>query len=174
MHSITNRPAKIFLIGFMGTGKTYWGKVWSEAMGIPFYDLDKLIEAAEQDSIANIFEKKGEAYFRQVEMEQLRKMQAVPFGIIACGGGTPCYADNMEWMKFNGITIYIQSTAADILKRVLTEKAERPLLKNLNKAELLFFIEQKLKERLPYYTTADHILDSTLIDKDSLQILLAQ
>ncbi len=156
----------------MGTGKTYWGKQWSEAMGLSFYDLDKMIEAEENESIATIFEKKGEAYFRQVEMEQLRSMQSIPFGIIACGGGTPCHADNMEWMKANGITIYIQSTAADILERVLNEQADRPLLKNLNKAELLFFIEKKLKERMPYYKAADYTLESKEIQQDSLKILL--
>lgn len=145
---------KIFLIGFMGSGKSHWGSIWAKEKNLDFFDLDKLIEAKEHKSVAEIFEINGEDYFRKAEAEMLRFLQDKEKCIISCGGGTPCFNGNMEWMNKNGVTIYLQTSPAQILQRVLTEKNKRPLIKKLNEAELLFFIEQKLQEREIFYSAA--------------------
>jgi shikimate kinase len=159
---------KIFLIGFMGSGKTHWGSIWAKELNIAFFDLDKQIEDAEQKTVAAIFEKKGEAYFREKEAVILRTFAEKDNCIIACGGGTPCFDDNMKWMNEHGTTIYLQSAAKDILQRVLEEQDKRPLIKNLNEAELLFFIQQKLKEREPFYTQAKIIVQTNALDNNTL------
>jgi shikimate kinase len=165
---------KIFLIGFMGSGKTHWGGIWAKGLNISFFDLDKQIEEAEQKTVAEIFEKKGEAYFREKEAAALRSFAEKNNCIIACGGGTPCFDDNIQWMNENGITIYLQAAPQDILQRVMEEQSKRPLIKNLNEGELLFFIQQKLKEREPFYTQAKIILQTNVLAHDTLSTLNLQ
>lgn len=155
----------IFLIGFMGTGKTHWGKIWAAAHNYTFIDLDEMIENAEGKTVAEIFEQHSEDYFRLLETKMLRRMVNKQKTIIACGGGTPCFHDNIQWMNEQGITVYIRSSSHDILKRVLAEQDKRPLLKKLNQAEVLFFIDQKLKEREPFYTQAAITLDAATINE---------
>ena len=162
---------KIFLIGFMGSGKSYWGSLWAKEKNIDFFDLDKLIEEQEHKTVAEIFEINGEDYFRQAEARMLRMMTDKENCIIACGGGTPCFNENMEWMNRNGITIYLQTTASNILQRVVAEKNKRPLIKKLNEAELLFFIEQKLQERESFYSAAKIIVKSNDLSINSLSTL---
>ena len=143
-----------FLIGFMGSGKTYWGKIWASIYSFTFIDLDEVIEKKEGKSIADIFDIKGENYFREIEAATLRNFEDLENTIIACGGGTPCFYENIEWMNTKGTTIYLYSTAQEILQRVLSEQDKRPLIKKMNKGELLFFIEQKLREREVFYNVA--------------------
>ena len=151
---------KIILIGFMGSGKSYWGKIWAQKNALNFFDLDELIEEQEKKSIADIFDIHGEDYFREKERTVLKTFLGVNDCIIACGGGTPCYHDNMKWMNEHAFTVYLETTVQDIFDRVLEEQQTRPLIKKLNPAELRFFIEQKLKERDPFYKMADIILKS--------------
>lgn len=155
---------KVFLVGFMGSGKTHWGGVWSKKNGLLFFDLDRIIEEQEKKTIADIFKHHGEDYFREKETVALKAFAAINDGIVACGGGTPCFHDNMKWMNGHGTTVYLQSTAQDIFDRVLEEQENRPLIKKLNEAELHFFIEQKLKERKPFYEMADIVLNSKKLD----------
>jgi len=159
---------KLFLLGFMGSGKSHWGRVWAKLAGMPFYDLDEMIEKAMQLSIADIFEKKGESRFRELESAALRNFEGQHSGIIACGGGTPCIGDNLSWMKANGMTVYLEATPGQIHQRVLEEMDKRPLLKNSNPAELLFFIEQKLKEREPFYRQAQVIVPVSGLNNNSI------
>lgn len=149
---------KIFLIGFMGSGKTFWGREWSKKYKLSFFDLDEIIETAEKKSIASIFEEEGEDFFRKIETVALKTFSQKDNCIIACGGGTPCFADNIQWMNENGKTVYLAASPQYIYDRVMNEQGKRPLVKNLNHAELLFFIEQKLKEREPFYNQAAVIL----------------
>lgn len=142
---------RIFLTGFMGSGKSYTGRRLSEALGIPFIDLDHWIEDQEGQSIQAIFEKSGEAAFRQIEREALHQMIAYEQAVIACGGGAPCFFDNMEWMNRHGITVYLQTPVAELCRRLLPEMAHRPLLKGLNEHTLPAFIGEKLALREPYY-----------------------
>lgn len=162
---------KVFLIGFMGSGKTYWGKIWAQQKGLDFYDLDEIVEAKEGKSIAAIFEKEGEDYFRKTETEALHTLSEKDGCIIACGGGTACFNDNIQWMNKQGTSVYLSATPTDILNRVIEEKNNRPLINKLNEAELLFFIEQKLKEREPFYNQAKIILPVTELNKDSLSAI---
>jgi shikimate kinase len=162
---------KFFLIGFMGSGKTHWGNIWAKDLDITFFDLDEQIEQAEQKTVVEIFEKRGEAYFREKEADALRSFAQKDNCIIACGGGTPCFNKNVQWMNKNGTTIYLQAAPQDILLRVMEERSKRPLIKNLNEAELLFFIQQKLKEREPFYTQAKIILQTNVLSYTTLSTL---
>lgn len=164
----------IFLIGFMGSGKSHWGKIWSEVVGIPFADLDAEIEKAAGMKIEEIFEKQGEKVFRTLEKEQLRKFEKVNNHLVACGGGTPCFHDNMAWMLGNGLVIYLKATPQYILSRVMDEREKRPLLKRLNASEVLYFIEQKLNEREPFYEKAHQVLDVEQLGHHTLSEPLKQ
>jgi shikimate kinase len=136
----------------MGSGKSHWGKIWSDETSMAFYDLDDIIEKEENMSVDELFDKKGEVYFRKKESDLLRRMANHDNCIISCGGGTPCYDDNMKWMNENGLTVYLQASPVKLLENILDEIEKRPVLKNINKGEMLFFVEQKLKERSQYYT----------------------
>ncbi|HTA27725.1 MAG TPA: shikimate kinase, partial [Bacteroidia bacterium] len=131
----------IFLVGFMGSGKTHWGERWAEANDIPFVDLDDAIETAERKTVAEIFAINGEAHFREIETKILHSFAGQKNMIIACGGGTPCFNNNMQWMNDQGTTIYFTSPPDIIMKRVITQQDKRPLLKDMNPIELLVYIE---------------------------------
>lgn len=160
-----------FLIGFMGSGKTYWGKIWAQQLGLDFYDLDAVIEEKEGRSIAIIFEKEGEPYFRTKETTALQQFSDINNAVIACGGGAACFNDNMQWMNAHGTTVYLSASPQYILSRVKEGKNKRPLISKLNEAELLFFIEQKLKEREPFYNQAKLILPVEDLNMNSLSTL---
>jgi shikimate kinase len=159
---------KVFLIGFMGSGKSYWGNLWSKHHSIQFFDLDEVIEREQQKSVATIFEKEGEKHFRKIEALVLKSFADKNNCIIACGGGTACFNNNMQWMNDNGMTVYLSAPPQYIYDRVFEEKEKRPLLDKLNPAELFFFIEQKLKEREPFYSKAQVILPVEKLDIESL------
>jgi shikimate kinase len=161
----------IFLIGFMGSGKSYWGQIWAREEGYSFYDLDAEIEKIFELPVEQIFEKHGEDKFREMEKCHLRKFEKQERRLVSCGGGTPCFFDNITWMKEHGIVFYLKASPEYILERVMTETEKRPLLKKVNTSELLFFIEQKLKEREPVYLLADYVLEVTDLAKDSLHFL---
>lgn len=148
-----------FLLGFMGCGKTYWGKKWAEKSRLRFFDIDEMVEQEQQKTIAEIFAEKGEDYFRNLETDVLKSFSDKDDIIIACGGGTPCYNDNINWMNENGTSVYLQSAPENILNRLISEKEKRPLIKNLKNEELLFYIREKIKEREPFYHQAKIILD---------------
>ena len=166
------RMDKIFLIGFMGSGKTYWGERWASQSNLSFYDLDTLIEKNEGQSVMEIFEKKGEEHFRKKESAILRQFDNEDNYLIACGGGTPCFYDNMQWMNMEGITVYLKASPAEIMDRVLNEKTTRPLIKNLNRDELQLFIEQKLKEREPDYLQATLSLPVSGLTDHSIDLII--
>jgi shikimate kinase len=163
---------RIFILGFMGTGKTYWGKRWSEVYDFPFIDLDELIENNEQLSVADIFQEKGEDYFRQKEAIFLRSLAAVEHAIISCGGGTPCFFDNMDWINANGISIFFDAAPQHILNNIKKEPGTRPLIQENSEPELLFFIEQKLKERMPFYSRSKMIVNVNDLEITSLERII--
>jgi shikimate kinase len=107
-----------------------------------------------------------------MERYALRKFDVKNNFVMACGGGTPCFHENLQWMKTEGIVIYLQSTASDILERIMNETHERPLLSKVNPSELLFFIQQKLKEREPFYTQAQYILEVNTLTANSLNEII--
>ena len=158
-----------FLNGFMGSGKSHWGKIWATHYKLGFIDLDEVIEQEEGKPVVDIFESKGEEYFRELEAKKLREITEIKNTIIACGGGTPCFKNNMEWMNEHGISIYLSATPEEILRRLVKGQAQRPLIKKLNHAELLFFIQQKLKEREPFYNQANIILPSADVTEHTFE-----
>ena len=169
---ITSSPNQnIFLVGFMGSGKSYWGEIWAKNNGYKFYDLDAEIEGALKMTVDEIFEKKGEDKFRELERNYLHKLENIDKYLVSCGGGTPCFFDNLQWMQQHGKVIYLRASPEYILEKVIGETLKRPLLKEVNTSELLFFIQQKLKEREPIYLEAHHILEVEYLNKDSLGFL---
>lgn len=144
----------VFLVGFMGSGKTTWGKKIASALDLPFIDLDQEIVANIGMSIPEYFNTYGEAEFRKLENEFLKK-QAGRRGIISTGGGTPCYFDNMAWIQENGVSLYLYHTPKSLWARLSqSDVSKRPVLEGLSGDELLLFIESKLDERAPYYEQA--------------------
>jgi shikimate kinase len=163
---------RIFLIGMMGSGKSHWLKQmakWNKSVG---YDLDALIEMNEEKTIAEIFNEDGEAYFRKVESKILRWFKEKKKYILATGGGTACAQENMDWMKKEGIVIWLDESVDVLVKRLSTEKAHRPLIANLSEKELADFLEQKLVERHPFYKQADYRLASDQITEGGLKKLI--
>lgn len=142
---------RIFLNGFMGAGKSFLGKLWAEDNGLPFYDLDRLIEEEERMSIEKIFLTYGENYFREKEAAVLRNTDRFTKCVIACGGGTPCFFDNILWMNKNGITVFLDEAPENIYHHIINDKQCRPLLKATPTETLMSLISEKLTERLPYY-----------------------
>jgi shikimate kinase len=144
----------IFLIGFMGSGKSYTARNLSSIMNIPFVDMDKAIEEMEGKSIADIFSEKGEDYFRLQENAFLKNLPEKGDLIVATGGGTPCFFDNMDIMNQKGLTIYLNRTKEKCLEQVLKGIDKRPLLKGKSIEEVSAFYDQKMEERKPWYEKA--------------------
>lgn len=141
----------------MGAGKSYWGKRWAAATGLAFVELDSVIEAALGQPITEVFATKGEMFFRQQE-SNLLKQCAKDNCIVATGGGTACFFDNMDWMNAHGTTLYLQAAPPLLAGRLAGEKAQRPLLQQVSDANLENFIANKLAEREPFYRLAAHTL----------------
>lgn len=151
---------RYFLIGFMGSGKTYLGGIWAAQHGLAFYDLDTLIAEEERMNIPEIFATMGEDYFREKEAAILRNTDRFDDCIIACGGGTPCFYDNMNWMNRYGVTIFLDESDDNIYHRILREPALRPLLPTTEEEPLKNFIRLKKSERLQFYNRAQITLQS--------------
>jgi shikimate kinase len=163
---------RIFLIGMMGSGKSHWLKQlakWNKSVG---YDLDALIEMNEEKTITEIFNEDGEAYFRKVESKILKWFKEKKKYIVATGGGTACSQENMDFMKKEGIVIWLDESVDVLVKRLSTEKANRPLISHLSENELAAFLEQKLVERHPFYKQADYRLTADQINESGLKKLI--
>lgn len=160
---------RIFLIGFMGCGKTTSGKKLAAALSYPFFDLDHEIVAATGQSIAAYFEQHGEDAFRVLEKNTLQEFDYPEDCVISTGGGTPCFFDNMDWMNQHGLTVYIDMPAAALAKRLEQGKHKRPLLKDLDEAGLINFITDKLRSRLTYYNNSKLIIDGINLTTELLK-----
>lgn len=144
----------IFLIGMPGAGKSYWGKKIATATHKDFFDLDIEIENREQKSIVQIFREHGEKYFRQKESEILKTFEERKNIVLATGGGTPCFYDNMNWLKKNGMTIWIDEPIDLLRNRLLKEKSIRPLIHHVDEIDLTHFLKHTLEERIPFFSKA--------------------
>lgn len=151
---------RIYLIGFIGSGKTFLGKELADNLKFQFIDLDKLLEKKKNKSISEIFELHGEWYFRQKEADCLRETLQSEKAVIATGGGTPCFHENMSWINKNGISFYLKLPIDILYNRLLPIKDNRPLLAHLQDDELQKFIEKKLKERERFYLQAHHTIEN--------------
>jgi len=158
---------RIFLLGFMGAGKTHVGSQLAKRLHLDFWDLDELIEKSEGMPICNIFAAKGEKYFRKKEADCLRKTLSMGNCIIATGGGTPCYFGNLAWMNENGLTILLD-TCEDVLYKRLKESANRPLVAGKSDAELSAFIHKTLIRRRPFYNGAQIGYETLSSEQDAV------
>lgn len=152
----------IFLIGYMGSGKTTLGRSLAKRLGAEFIDLDIFIEKRYHSSVREIFDKKGEEFFRKIERNMLHEISDFQNVILACGGGTPCHFDNMDFMNIHGLTVYLNASPETLFKRlsVTSAKEKRPLLAGKNDEELKQFITDALRVREPFYTKAAISFDS--------------
>lgn len=150
----------IFLVGMMGCGKTYTSKLLAQKLHYNVYDLDEIIAEKEKLSITNIFETFGETYFRRKETETLQGLKELKNIVVATGGGTPCFHNNMNWMNEHGITVWLNEPLPVLMDRLKNEKQHRPLIKNLSNEELGLFLEKKLIERATFYKQSQYILSS--------------
>ena len=155
---------RIILIGYMGAGKTTVGKALSKELVIIFYDLDWYIENRMRKSVSQIFAERGEEGFRKIEYNMLHEVAEFEDVIISCGGGTPCFFDNMDYLNQQGQVVYLKAEPEVLYKHLLMAKVERPLLKGKSKEELLAFIKEQLEKREPFYTKARYTLDVSLMD----------
>lgn len=160
---------KIFLIGFMGSGKTHWGKALAEKLQLPFYDLDKIITETQGKSITEIFTEQGEEYFRQLERDLLHDItEKHPAIVLSCGGGTPCFFNNIDFMKKQGTVVWLNSSIEALTERLKKEKNQRPLIKDISDDDLRSYILKKMNDRRLYYEQADvHVIEET-VTLDSL------
>jgi shikimate kinase len=163
---------KIFLIGFMGCGKTTLGKKLAAKQGFELVDLDHEIERLTGTTVAGYFSDHGEEAFRKLESDTLKNHPYAENCVIATGGGTPCYFDNMDWMNANGITVYIELSAVSLAKRLEKGMSKRPLLNNLTEEGVVRFIEEKLAERGEYYRKARITLSGINLTADDIRAAL--
>lgn len=163
------RAFKVFLIGMMGAGKTYWANTLKKKLKVPAYDLDNLVEIMQEQTIGEMFAEHGEEFFRKEEAKMLRLFKEKKSFILSCGGGTPCFYDNMDWMNKNGITIWINEPVEILVDRLQEGKSHRPLIKDMSDEELKDFLTGKIQERKEYYSkatytvTRDQLTESNLI-----------
>ncbi|MCR9099485.1 MAG: shikimate kinase [bacterium] len=145
---------QIYLIGFMGSGKSYTGRRLAQLLNRRFIDLDDWIEQKAGLSIREIFEQQGEAHFREAEAEAIRQMAGQPAAVVATGGGTPCFHQNMDWMNNHGLTVYLDTSQELLFQRLKDGRDHRPLLRATPDEGLRAYISHKLLERTPYYQQA--------------------
>ena len=167
---------RIFLIGYMGAGKTTVGKVLSQQLELSFIDLDHYIEGRYHKTVGQLFAERGEEAFRDIERRMLREVAAFEDVLVSTGGGAPCFFDNIEFMNSKAQTIYLKATPEILFQHLKMGKNERPLLKNKTDEELMQFITESLATREPYYSKADYIFDITLLNsidriKDSVHLI---
>jgi shikimate kinase len=152
---------RIFLIGFMGSGKTTVGKKLASSLGYLFMDMDRVIEEESRMTISRIFDEMGEEEFRRMEHELILRIIQMENVVISTGGGVPCFYDNMELINRHGISIYLKMKPEDLLKRLKGSRYERPLIRDLSPGELDQYITDKLKERETQYLKSKYIIDGT-------------
>ena len=168
-------PSRIILIGYMGSGKTTVGKVLSRELNLPFYDLDWYIENRMHKSIHQIFEEKGEEGFRRIERNLLHEVAEFENVIISCGGGTPCFFDNIGYINQQGERVYLKCRADVLSAHLRMGKTIRPLLLNKTNEEVELFISEQLAQRESFYSQAKHIIDVSLMDNyDKVKITVSQ
>ena len=155
---------RIFLIGFMGAGKTTIGKELASQMKLSFVDLDLFIENRYRKTIPQIFAEKGEEAFRDMEQKALHEVAEFEDVVIATGGGTPCFHQNMLFMNEKGTTVYLNVSIDKLIKRITLHQNTRPVLKGRSTGELKLFVEETIAKRSPFYEQAGIIFNTDMSD----------
>ena len=160
----------IILLGYMGSGKTTIGRQLALSLERTFYDLDWYIEMRYRRTVAQIFAEKGEDAFRELERNMLHEAAEFENIVLSCGGGTPCFFDNMDYIRRVGESVYLKATPEVLVQHLKMRKVERPLLEGKSEGELIRFIRTSLRQREPFYMQANHVVDVTLLNNhDKLQ-----
>ena len=154
----------IIIIGYMGAGKTTIGKALAKDLGVMFYDLDWYIESRMRKTVKQIFDEVGEEGFRKIEHNMLHEVAEFENVVVSCGGGTPCFFDNMDYMNQQGETVYLKASPEVLHAHLKMGKGVRPLLLNKTPEEVEVFIKEQLKQRELFYNKAKHIYDVDIID----------
>jgi len=155
---------RIFLIGYMGAGKTTLGKAFARYLNIPFVDLDWYIEERYHKTVSELFAEMGEAGFRELEKNMLHEVGEIENVIISTGGGTPCFFDNMEYMNTHGTTVFLEASPDVLHRRLSVATQSRPILQGKTEKELYQFIVEKIAERMQYYSQAQHIFNADQLE----------
>lgn len=151
---------RIFLIGYMSSGKSTLGKVLAKRLNLKFIDIDESFEEKYKITINDFFIKFGEPKFRELEQQLLISILNIENAVISTGGGTPCYYDNLDLINENGVSIYLKLHYKSIVARLKNTKKQRPLVKDLNDKEFENYIEENLAKREEYYSKAHHTIKS--------------
>lgn len=168
---IVFKVQRIFLIGYMGAGKTTLGKALSKTMNLEFIDLDEFIVSRQHKTVKEIFAEVGEDGFRQIERRALEEVASYEDVIISLGGGTPCFFDNMEVVRKAGRSVYLKPTEEVLLQRLIHGKHKRPLLADKDDSQILTFIREQLAWREPYYLKAEVVFNAShLENKEDIHI----
>lgn len=155
---------RIFLIGYMGAGKTTLGRSLAEVMGLEFIDLDHFIEARQHKTVKEIFAEVGEEGFRKIERASLEEVAQYENVVISLGGGTPCFFDNMEVVNQSGVSVYLKPSEEVLLMRLIKGKHKRPLLADKSDDQILQFIREQLAWREPYYLKASLVFEASHLE----------
>ncbi|MCS7017804.1 MAG: shikimate kinase [Cytophagales bacterium] len=159
-------PSRIYLVGMPGCGKTTLGKLLASRMAYHFVDLDELIAEQEQMSIADLFAQKGEPYFREKEKEALHRTFKMTRTVVATGGGTPCFYDNMEQINKHGLAVFINIPLSIIAGRIERQQQQRPLLTAQSVEDILTQLKELYQQRFPYYDQAEVAVSGTELNAD--------
>lgn len=166
---------RIILIGYMGAGKTTIGRVLARQLGVDFYDLDWYVENRFQMKIPDIFKQRGEAGFRDLERKMLHEVAEFENVVISCGGGTPCFFDNIDYMNEQAETFFLQATPDVLIQHLQMGKSVRPLIQGKSPDELRDYIIESLQQRTPFYAKAKHTIDIEVIHtKEQIQQYVEQ
>lgn len=158
----------IFFIGYMGSGKSTLGRWLATALNLRFIDLDEYIETSYTKSVGELFDEVGETEFRNIERKALREVAKFEDCLIATGGGTPCFFDNMDFMNAVGVTVYLRTSVAELTERLKLFRNKRPLLRQKTDEELETHIVDMLEKRAPFYQQAHFILDTETLTEENL------
>jgi shikimate kinase len=166
---------RIIIIGYMGAGKTTVGKCLAKELNMDFYDLDWYIESRMRKTVKQIFDEYGEDGFRKIEHNMLHEVAEFENVIISCGGGTPCFFDNIEYMNQQGETVFLKASPEVLYGHLKMGKTVRPLLLNKTPEEVKIFINEQLEKRNPYYSQAKYTLNVDLMDNyEKIKISVAK
>ena len=157
--------ARIFLVGYMGAGKSTLGKALARRLTVPFIDLDAYIEASTHQTIRQIFAERGEDGFRLLERDKLHEVtESMEDAVVSCGGGTPCFFDNMDYMNRQGQTLLLDVSIDVLFRRLKNGTRKRPVLRDKTDDDLRQFIISNLEHRMPYYNQARYVVDASCLE----------
>lgn len=156
--------SRIYLLGYMGSGKSTLGRELHRLTEVPFVDLDTMVEQRYGMTVSEMFAAVGEAEFRRREADTLRLTADMDHVVVALGGGTPCYGDNMDWMMAHGTTVYLDVPVDKLYTRLLRGRYKRPLIAALDDDSLRDFISEALRQRRPWYSRAEAVFDAAALD----------